>query len=252
MTCPFLLSRTCQCTQTTTRCSTSEMTNPVLPRSLEKQRALPLTGTTTIFFAGNLKKYQTMNIGYSEDKNDTTYTIYVNNEEMKTVGKLELLGVILDLKLNFTDHISSMCKKASQRIGVLMQLRNLIPLNTKLVLFKTAILPYLTYCQLVWHYCKTSDSRMIERLQDHHANYSELLKRAELPTLSNTRLQDVCTLMYKVKHKLCPAYISNIFNTHSTYYFLRQTDFSIPRYNTVTYGEHSLRYLGPKLWENCL
>ena len=57
-----------------------------------------------------------------------------------------------------------------------------------------------------------------------------------------------CTLMYKVKHKLCPAYISNIFNIHSTSYSLRQTDFSIPRCNTVTYGQHSLRYFGPKLW----
>ena len=24
--------------------------------------------------------------------------------------------------------------------------------------------------------------------------------------------------------------------------------FSVPRYNTVTYGKHSLSYLGPKLW----
>ena len=84
--------------------------------------------------------------------------------------------------------------------------------------------------------------------KDHHATYSELLKRAELPTLKNRQQQDVCTLMYKVKHKLCPAYISNIFNTHSISYSLRQTDFSVPRYNTVTYGQHSLRYLRPKLW----
>ena len=35
-----------------------------------------------------------MNIGDSEDKNDVTYTICANNEEIKTEGKLELLGVI--------------------------------------------------------------------------------------------------------------------------------------------------------------
>ena len=133
-----------------------------------------------------------------------------------------------------------------------MRLTNLIPTIAKLVLFKTAILPYLTYSQLVWHFCRASYSLNVERLQeralkavykDHHATYSELLTRAQLPTLKNRRLQDVCTLMYKVKHKLCPAYISNIFNTHRTSYSLRQTDFSIPRY-----GQHSLRYLGPKLW----
>ena len=31
-------------------------------------------------------------------------------------------------------------------------------------------------------------------------------------------------------------------------YVLSVSDFSTPRYNTVTYGRHSLRYLGPKLW----
>ena len=30
--------------------------------------------------------------------------------------------------------------------------------------------------------------------------------------------------------------------------FLRRLDFSIPSYNTVIYGEHSLLYLGPRLW----
>ena len=110
-----------------------------------------------------------MNIGDSEDKTGVIHKICVNNEEIKTVEKLELLGVILDTK-------------ASQRTGVLMRLRNLIPTSAKLVLFKTAILPYLTYCQLVWHFCRASDSRKIERLQerglravynDHYATYSE-------------------------------------------------------------------------------
>lgn len=40
-------------------------------------------------------------------------------------------------------------KKASQRIGVIMRLRNLIPTEAKLQLFKAAILLHLTYCYLV-------------------------------------------------------------------------------------------------------
>ena len=144
--------------------------------------------------ARNLKNYHTKNIGDSEDKNSVTYTICVKNEEIKTLGKLDHLDVFLDSKLNFTDHISLICKKASQRIGAYATIR------AKLVLCKTAILPFLLYCQLNWHFCKASDSRKIERLQerglrpvykDHHATYSELLKRAEPPTLKNRRLQDM-------------------------------------------------------------
>ena len=97
----------------------------------------------------------------------------------------------------------------------------------------------------------------LERLQerelravfkDNNSTYEQLLEKADLPTLLNSRLQDLCILMYKVKHKLCPTYISNIFKEPNSNYNLRQADFSIPRYETVTYGKHSIRYLGPKLW----
>ena len=49
--------------------------------------------------AGNLKKYQTMNIGYSQDYS-AAHAICVNNEEIKTVESLNLLGVTIDSKLN--------------------------------------------------------------------------------------------------------------------------------------------------------
>ena len=39
-----------------------------------------------------------------------------------------------------------------------------------------------------------------------------------------------------------------IFKEPNSNYNLRQADFSIPRYETVTYGKHSIRYLGPRLW----
>ena len=141
---------------------------------------------------------------------------------------------------NFTDHISSICKKASQRIGVLMRLKNLIPTKAKLILFKSAVLPYLTYCHLLWLFCRSSDARKLERLQerglravyrDKHTSYSQLLKRAELPTLMNRRLQDICILMYKVKHKLCPSYICDVFNNHNSSYFLLQAKCSNIQYH---------------------
>ena len=47
---------------------------------------------------------------------------------------------------------------------------------------------------------------------------------------------------------LCPRTICNMFYTNSHTYSLRQRDFHLPRFNTVTYGKHSIRYLGPRLW----
>ena len=75
-----------------------------------------------------------------------------------------------------------------------------------------------------------------------------MLDKSDLTTLQNRRLQDIAILMYKVKHKLCPIKISELFHAHCSPYNLRTAEFAIPRFRTNKYGKHSLTYLGPKLW----
>ena len=135
-------------------------------------------------------------------------------------------------------------------MGVINRFRNLKAKNAKLQLFTGAILPHLTYCSTVWNFCKASDSRKLERVQeralrtiycDSNSMYPELLIRAKLPTLYNRRLQDIAILMYKVKNGLCPDYLFRLFISRSNKYNLRNNDFIIPRVNTTGYGKHLVR-----------
>ena len=68
-------------------------------------------------------------------------------------------------------------------------------------------------------------------------------------SLENRRLQDILILMYKVKNSLAPEHVCNVFCQQDKHYNL-QSDFPVPRYNTVKYGKHmySIRYLGPHIW----
>ena len=106
-------------------------------------------------------------------------------------------------------------------MGVPSRLRNLIPTETKLLSYKSSILPYLTYCHLIWHFCKASDARKDKRVLEralrivyntHSVEYYNLLNRANLPSLQNRRLQDLATLMYKVKYGLVPSNVVDIFS----------------------------------------
>jgi len=69
-----------------------------------------------------------------------------------------------------------------------------------------------------------------------------------MTSLYNRRLQDIAILMCKVKFKLLPTNIVNLFNASSSSYNLRKSDFFIPRFSTVRCGKHSLRYFGVLLW----
>ena len=136
-----------------------------------------------------------------------------------------------------------------------MHLCNLIPCQAKLILYKTTIMPHLTYCHLVWNFCKSSDGRNIEHIQERALRavfktttetYEELLKRAKLPTLYNRHLQDIAILMYKVKNDLVPSYIQYL------RYLLRRVlviTLGIVKYHDlIRYGKHTLRYQGPYIW----
>jgi len=139
-----------------------------------------------------------------------------------------------------------------------MRFKNLILTEAKLRIFKAFILPQVTYWHIVWHHCRSSDERELERLQeralralycDRTSTYEALLEKARLPTLCYRKLQDMAIFMYKVKTNLVPAHISDLFSCDMSRYNLRNTeDSSLPRCHTVTYGRHSLRYMGPYIW----
>lgn len=72
---------------------------------------------------GNLTKYRTLNIGYRTDTTGSESACggirILKWSEIKTTETLTLLGVTIDSKLNFSEHVNSACKKASQSIAVL-------------------------------------------------------------------------------------------------------------------------------------
>ena len=82
-------------------------------------------------------------------------------------------------------------------------------------------------------------TRKLERIQeralraiyrDKASSYEELLATAGLPILFNRRLQDIAILMFKVKNKLCPQYIADLFKRQQSNHNLRNADFILPRF----------------------
>ena len=166
----------------------------------------------------NVQKYQSMVLGAESEANNINLDINgVNIEQLKSI---KLFGVFLDSELNFNEHISSVCRKASQQIGVLRRLRKIIPTHAKLQLYKAVILPHLTYCSTIWHFCRASDKRKVKDYRrqplgvvfnNESVFYIELLRLAELPSLVNRRLQEIAILMFKAKKNQLPSQIQELF-----------------------------------------
>ena len=90
---------------------------------------------------GNLSKYHTTLINNKQRDWSDEINVNVQGTDIDSLNSIKLLRVTTDNKLDFSEHINIMCRRANQRTGVLMRL-NVVPTDAKLHLFKAAILPY--------------------------------------------------------------------------------------------------------------
>ena len=56
----------------------------------------------------------------------------IKGNELELVTSAKLLGLEIDSELLFTSHVEKLCKKLSQRIGVLKKIRTCLPMKQRL------------------------------------------------------------------------------------------------------------------------
>ena len=67
----------------------------------------------------------------------------------ETVSSVRLLGIELDDKLNFSLHVSNICKSAANQLRALIRLNNFLCFEGKRVLINSNFMSNFNYCPLV-------------------------------------------------------------------------------------------------------
>ena len=58
-----------------------------------------------------------------------------HNVTIQSVSKKKLLGVNIDVELNFNHHIALLCNKAGRQMNALLRLLNVLNVDTKILIF---------------------------------------------------------------------------------------------------------------------
>ena len=69
---------------------------------------------------------------------------------LNIVNSAKYLGVIIDHKLNWIDHIAYIKNKISKGIDIMYRARNFLNKSTLIGLYYYYIYPYITYCLETW------------------------------------------------------------------------------------------------------
>ena len=88
--------------------------------------------------------------------------------------------------------------------------------------------------------------------KSHSAIYEELVRRADMLSLYDRRLQDITILMYKVKHGLVPDCVSELFVRKGSSHLLQNSDFVLPRFELYVMASTLLDIPGCSSGQNLL
>ena len=77
-------------------------------------------------------------------------SIYFNYNPIESVSSQKDLGMILDTKLNFQEHIEYILTKVNKTIELLQKLQNTLPRGSLLTIFKSFVRPYLDYGDAIY------------------------------------------------------------------------------------------------------
>ena len=104
----------------------------VVAQSIKIQGEQALSRYKNNYLLANPEKFQLLAINpRNVDTDNDNQDISLDGHAIERMGEIKLLGVQIDEKRSFASHISELCTKASQKVGFLVRLRNLIPCNAK-------------------------------------------------------------------------------------------------------------------------
>ena len=171
---------------------------------------------------------------------------------------VKLLGMKIDSKLTFNDHVTDLCKKASSKLHALARISNYMTLKQRKIIMNTFITSHFGYCSLVWMFHSRSLNNRINKIHekalrlvynDSLSSFEELLEKDNSFTIHERNIQTLAIELYKVANNISPEIMKLVFPLENKLRYPNQNIFITSNVKTVSWGTESLRHIGPKIWQ---
>ena len=111
----------------------------------------------------NPGKFQAMVIN-KFGKMENKHEMYIENMKITSEHSVRLLGVEIDNQLNFDNHVSTLCKKASSQLNAIGRLRKCLGFPDKKFLIEAFVFSNFNYCPLVWNFTSMRSTNKIDSM----------------------------------------------------------------------------------------
>ena len=198
---------------------------------------------------------------FGNNRFEENYMISINGMNINRVYVTKFLGVHIDSKLNWNEHISVIKTKVAKNVSIMNRVKHCLINSALYSLYCTLILPYLSYCCEIWGNTYKSRIHPLYIMQkrairicgnsDYRAHTRQIfyqLKTLCLPDMVNFNSM---VFMYKVFNNSLPnnllVYFKKVYDCHQHNTRKKNVNFKI-RFSRTTMKATSLCMKAPKMW----
>ena len=203
---------------------TTEETIDILLLNLKKDTSVLTKWFKDNYFCMNADRCHLLICNYDKD-----VSLIVESEIIDCSNSVKLLGITIDKKLNFNEHVTKICKKVSAKLHAIARISNFMSHDKLRFLIKSFVESQFSYYPLVWMFRSRALNNRINKLherglrlvyKDLHLRFDELLRNDGSVTIHHRNLQKLTTEMYKIHSNLSPSIMKTIFPERSMPYNL--------------------------------
>ena len=202
----------------------------------------------------NPNKFQFMILGKGTRQ---TITLNINNIKIRESQNVELLGLIIDNRRTFKDHINMLCQRANCKLHALRRIRKYLTLEKSKLLYNNFIKNQFNYASIIWMFCRKQDYFEVEKIHykalkivyNSNECYEELLIRNNEVSIDQKQLRTLATEIYKSLTDVNPDFMKSYFPIKEIPYSLRNGSvLKIPPTRSTYYGTNSIHFRACLLW----
>lgn len=207
----------------------------------------------------NPGKFQFMLMGLP-DHTSKHVSLILDDVILKPQIYVKVLGVTVDRHLNFTNHVSNICVKATRQLHALARISKHLDTKSNKLLYNSFVMSNFMYCPMVWHFCGKMNNNKLEKIHEralkiiyrnYDSTYEDLLQIAGERKHLVRRLQTILMEVFKFLKTNVPGCLNSIFHVKTMTHDLRKKTLLIqPITKSTTHGIRSIAYLGAKLWND--
>ena len=189
--------------------------------------------------------------------------VSVDGVNVPAVTKVRNLGVIMDMHLSMSDHITKTCRSAVIAIRKIGQIRQYLNRKSIETLVHSLIMSHVDNCNVLLYGLPKKDIYRVQRIQNTAArlisgarsrdSISPILHDLHWLPVEKRVMFKILIMCFKALNNLSPSYITDLIHHHIPARPLRSSSqnlLSVRPVKTHTYGNRAFSASAPVLWNS--